>query len=115
MSKEKRKSIRSQCVLPVELIKIEGKDHLTVRTTAHDLSDEGLKLTINFNLNPGSTMDLRLYVPEKKISTLLSGEIIRVKSTEKKLEVGLKIKKIERKLKHENLTWVSTGWLKDKE
>ena len=65
MSKEKRKSIRSQCVLPVELIKIEGKDHLTVRTTAHDLSDEGLKLTISFDLNPGSTMDLRLYVSEK--------------------------------------------------
>ena len=66
MSKEKRKSIRSQCVLPVELIKIEGKDRLPVRTTAHDLSDEGLKLTINFDINPGSTMDLRLYLPEKK-------------------------------------------------
>jgi hypothetical protein len=115
MSKEKRKSIRSQCVLPVELIKIEGKDHLTVRTTAHDLSDEGLKLTINFDLNPGSTMDLRLYVPEKKLSTLLSGEIIRVKSTDKKLEVGLKIKEIDSKLKHEILTWVFPGWLKDKE
>jgi hypothetical protein len=59
-------------------------------------------------------MDLRLYVPEKKISTLLSGEIIRVKTSDKKLEVGLKIKKIDSKLKHEILTWVFPGWLKEK-
>jgi hypothetical protein len=90
MSKEKRKFVRSQCVLPAELIKIEGKDHLTVRTTAHDLSDEGLKLTI-------------------------SGEIIRVKSSDKKLEVGLKIKEIDNNSKREILTWVFPSWLKEKE
>jgi hypothetical protein len=60
-------------------------------------------------------MDLRLYLPEKKLSTLLSGEIIRVKSTDKKLEVGLKIKEIDSKSKHEILTWIFPGWLKDKE
>ena len=43
MEEEKRKSTRFQCVLPVEVIKIEGKDHIAIRTTAHDLSDEGLK------------------------------------------------------------------------
>ena len=69
MSDEKRKSTRSQCVLPAEVIKIEGKDRIAIRTTAHDLSDEGLKLTINLNVDPGSTMDLKLYLPEKKLST----------------------------------------------
>jgi hypothetical protein len=115
MSKEKRKSVRSQCVIPAELIRIEGKEHFTMRTTAHDLSEEGLKLTLNFDLDPGSTMDLRLYVPEKKLSTLLSGEIIRVRTIDKKLEVGLKIKEIDSQLKHEILTWVFPGWLKEKE
>ena len=115
MAEEKRKSTRSQCVLPVEVIKIEGKDHIAIRTTAHDLSDEGLKLTVNLNLDPGSTVDLKLYLPEKKLSISLSGEIIRVKSIDKKLEVGLKIKEIDSRLKHEILTWVFPGWLKEKE
>jgi len=110
MSEEKRKSTRSQCVLPVEVIKIEGKDHIAIRTTAHDLSDEGLKLTVNLNLDPGSTVDLKLYLPEKKLSTLLSGEIIRVKSIDKKLEVGLKIKQIDNKLKSEILSWIFPKW-----
>ncbi len=115
MAEEKRKFTRSQCVLPAEVIKIEGKDHISIRTTAHDLSDEGLKLTVNLNFNPGSTVDLKLYLPEKKLSTLLSGEIIRVKSIDKKLEVGLKIKEIDNKLKSEILSWVFPGWLKEKE
>ncbi|NIO49846.1 MAG: hypothetical protein GTN73_10490 [Candidatus Aminicenantes bacterium] len=110
MREEKRKYTRSQCVLPVEVIKVEGKDHIAIRTTAHDFSDEGLKLTVNLNLDPGSTMDLKLYLPEKKLSTLLSGEIIRVKSTDKKLEVGLRIKEIDDKLKSELLSWVFPKW-----
>ena len=110
MSEEKRKFTRSQCVLPAEVIKIEGKDHIAIRTTAHDLSDEGLKLTVNLNLDPGSTVDLKLYLPEKKLSTMLSGEIIRVKSIDKKLEVGLRIKEIDSKLKSELLSWVFPKW-----
>jgi c-di-GMP-binding flagellar brake protein YcgR len=110
MKEEKRKYTRSQCVLPAEVIKIEGKDRISIRTTAHDLSDEGLKLTINLNLDPGSTVDLKLYLPEKKLSTLLSGEIIRVKSIDKKLEVGLRIKEIDDNLKSELLSWVFPKW-----
>ena len=49
-------------------------------------------------------------VPEKKLSTVLSGEIIRVKSIDKKLEVGLKIKEIDNKLKSEILSWVFPKW-----
>ena len=114
MREEKRKSTRSQCVLPAEVIKIGGKDHIAIRTTAHDLSDEGLKLTVNLNIDPGSTVDLKLYLPEKKLSTLLSGDIIRVKSTDKKLEVGLKIKEIDNKLKSELLSWVFPKWQETK-
>jgi hypothetical protein len=110
MAEEKRKSTRSQCVLPVEVIKIEGKDHIAIRTTAHDLSDEGLKLTVNLNLDPGSTVDLKLYLPEKKLSISLSGEIIRVKSIDKRLEVGLKIKEIDNKLKSEIRSWIFPKW-----
>ncbi len=110
MKKEKRKSTRSQCVLPAEVIKIEDKDHIAIRTTAHDLSDDGLKLTVNLNIDKGSIMDLKLYLPEKKLSTLLSGEIIRVKSIDKRLEVGMRIKQIDDRLKSELLSWVFPRW-----
>ncbi len=55
-------------------------------------------------------MDLKLYVPEKKLSALLSGEIIRVKSTDKRLEIGLKIKQIDSGIKSEILNWVFPKW-----
>jgi len=114
MSEEKRKFFRSQCVLPAEVKKIEGKDNLIDRTTAHDFSDEGLKVTISFNINPGSLMELKVYLPEKKISTILSGEIMWVRSADEKLEAGLKIKEMDKKLKKEILEWVFPGWLKEK-
>ena len=111
MSEEKRKSFRSQCVLPAELVKIEGKDNLVKKTTAQDISDEGLKLTISSNLNPGSILELRLYLPEKKLSASLIGEVTWSKAVGKKFEVGLKIKEMDKKLKDEILDWVFPGWL----
>lgn len=37
-----------------------------------------------------------------------------VRSTDEKLEAGLKIKEMDKKLKKEILEWVFPGWLKEK-
>ena len=111
MNEEKREFLRFECLLPAEVIKIEGKDNLVERVTAHDFSREGLKLTISFNLNPGSNMELKLFLPEKRISSNLSGEISWTKSVDNKMEVGLKIKEMDKNLKSEILSWVFPEWL----
>ena len=111
MNDEKREFLRFECVLPAQVVKIEGKDNLIERVTAHDFSREGLKLTISFNLDPGANMELKLFLPEKKISSTLSGEVTWSKGVENKMEVGLKIKDMDKKLKSEILNWIFPRWL----
>jgi len=112
MPKEKRKSLRFKCLLPAELAGLEGKESLEAKATASDFSREGMKLSIDFiNLKPGSNMDLRLYCPEKKEFTSLSGEITWKKWVKGKLEVGIKIKEMDKISKSEILNWIFPRWL----
>lgn len=112
MPKEKRKFLRFECLLPVDLIKPKNKQNLIERLTARDFSVEGLKLCINFkNLEPGSSLDLKLYCPEKKLFASLSGEVTWSKWINNRQEVGLKIKKMDKKLKSELMNWIFPRWL----
>lgn len=111
MGEEKRKYLRFECLLPTELIKLDGKDGISKRIIAQDFSREGLKLSINFNLNPGSKIDLKIYLPEKKLSTSVSGEVVWVKSVDNKLEAGLKINEMNKELKSEILNWIFPKWI----
>ncbi len=115
MSEERRKDRRYKCLLPAEVLKAEGKDKLVERTTVHDFSRGGLKLIINFiTLDPGSDIELRLYVPEKGLETSLKAEIAWKKFVDDKLEVGLKIKEMGEEAKNEILNWVVPSWSKTK-
>lgn len=110
---DKRKSLRFDCVLPAEVVELKGKQNLIGRATIKDFSNVGLKLTVNFNLEPRSPMDLKLYLPEKRLSTSVSGEISWSKFKDKKLEIGLKIKDMDKKLKKEILDWISPSWTQE--
>ncbi|UCC40710.1 MAG: PilZ domain-containing protein [Candidatus Aminicenantes bacterium] len=112
---EKREFVRFDCVLPAEIKELKGKKNLIGRATVKDFSNIGVKLTINFNLDPKSRMDLKVYLPEKKLTTSLSGEITWSKFADKKLEIGLKIREMDKKLKKEILEWISPGWIEHKE
>ena len=103
-------------MLPAEIIKSEGKQTLRERATVHNISKEGLKLIINFmNIEPGSDVELKIFVPEKQISTLLSGKVTWNKFIDDKLEVGLKIKEIDETFRNELLKWVFPKWIKTEE
>ena len=112
---DKRKSLRFDCVLPAELVELKGKKNLIGRATVKDFSNVGMKLTVNFNLETRSPMDLKLYLPEKKLITSVSGEISWSRFKDKKLEIGLKIKNMDKKLKKEILDWVSPSWTQETE
>lgn len=111
--KEKRKFIRFDCVLPAEVVELKGKKNIIGRATVRDFSNLGLKLTVNFNLDPRSPMNLKLYLPEKKLTTSVSGEISWSRFKDKKLEIGLKIRNMDKELKKEILEWISPGWVQE--
>ncbi len=114
MGKEKRKFLRFECLLPVDLVKVDGKDHISRKIEAHDFSREGIKLSINFNIEMGTNMEVKLHIPEKKLSVPVTGEIIWVKSVDNRLEAGLRIKDMDNELKSEILNWIFPIWLEKK-
>jgi len=113
VGKEKRKSYRLKCLLPAEVLKAGGNQMSIDKGTIHDFSRDGLKLTINFKLNPGSQMEVKLFLPEQELSTSLSGEIMWSRCSGNKMEVGLKINNMDQKAKDEVLNWVFPAWLKE--
>ena len=110
---DKRKSLRFECVLPAEVVELKGKKNIIGRATVKDFSKMGLKLTVNFNLETRSPMELKLYLPEKKITTPVSGEISWSQFKDKKLEIGLKIREMDKELKKEILDWISPSWAQE--
>ncbi|MBC8358421.1 MAG: PilZ domain-containing protein [Candidatus Aminicenantes bacterium] len=115
MEDEKRKQLRFECCLPAEFLKLEGEYKVVDRVTVRDFTGDGLKLVVNFNASsniiPGSKAKLRLYCPEKNISCSLQGEIAWSKCSDNRMELGLKIKKMDKELKSELLNWIFPKWI----
>jgi c-di-GMP-binding flagellar brake protein YcgR len=112
MAKEKRKYFRFDCPVPVHLIQIEGGKRVVKKATLDEISREGLKLTFSFNLDlrPGSEVDFKLNIPEKRLTSKVLGEIVWSKPKGKKLEMGLKIKDMDKILKSELMDLVYAKW-----
>jgi len=108
MTEERRKDKRYKCLLPAHVLQAEGKDKLIQRTTVHDFSRGGCKLIVNIiTLDPGSDIELELYVPEKGLKTPLRAEVAWKKMAGDRLEIGLKIKDMKKGAKKEILKWVA--------
>lgn len=115
MADDRRKSPRFKCLLPAELVKTEGSPNLVERVSVQDISNEGLKLVVKFaQPDRGSNMDLKLYIPEKSLLTFLTAETVWSRFSNSKLETGLRIKEMDRKIKKEILNWVFPGWVNNK-
>lgn len=102
-------------MLPAEVLKAGERKTLLEKITVKDFSRQGLKLIINFNLNLGSNMEIKLYLPEISLVTSILGEIVWIKHVENKVEAGLKIKDMDQRAKEEILNWLLPQWLKDEE
>jgi hypothetical protein len=113
MGEEKRNFLRFECLIPVE-ISTPGSTRLLERATVHDLSSEGLKLAINLDLETGTPLEIKLNVPGKELSAYVSGEVAWTRSTKDNIEVGLKIKKIDKKIKSELLNYLFPQWVEKK-
>jgi c-di-GMP-binding flagellar brake protein YcgR len=117
MAKEKRKYFRFDCPVPVQLIQIEGGKRVVQKATLGEMSRDGLKLTFSFNLDlrPGSEVNFKLNLPDKRLTSKMSGEVVWSKPKGKKLEMGLKIKDMDKVLKSELMDLVYAKWREAKE
>lgn len=101
-------------MLPAELAVAKDKHDLIERATVQDFSSEGLKLIINLNLKQGTPMEINFSLPEKKTTTSLSGEVSWTKSAGNQMELGLKIKRMNKEIKSEILDYLFPKWLEKK-
>jgi hypothetical protein len=112
MTKNRRKSQRFECLIPSEVLKLGDKQSLIERAIIRNISVEGLKLVVRYvDPAPGSRAKVVLYVPDKKLITPLSGEIVWSKYTENVLDIGIKIKQIDPQAREEILAWLFPKWL----
>ncbi len=112
---ERRRDKRYKCLLPAHVLQAEGKHKLVQRTTVHDFSRGGCKLIVNIvTLDPGSDIELELYVPEKGLKTPMRAEIAWKKMAGDKLEIGLKIKNMKKGAQQEILKWIAPVGLEAK-
>jgi len=116
MSEEKRKYLRFECLVPVKFIKIEGAVHQSEEATVSNVSREGLQVVLDLNLDfdPGTDLDFKINIPEKKMTSKVSGEVIWSKPRGKKLQVGFKIKEMDKLMKSELLDHGYTRWREKK-
>jgi hypothetical protein len=112
MAEEKRKYLRFECFVPVDSLKFEGETPLADKGTLEDISREGGRLVLDLDtaLKPGANLDFRLQSVENDQPYSVTGEIVWSQSKEKRLQVGLKIKKMDKRAKSELLDLGYLRW-----
>ncbi len=112
MAKEKRKYFRFDCPVPVQLIQTEGGKRVVKKATLDEVSREGLKLIFSFDLDlrPGSEVNFKLNIPEKQLTSRVVGEIVWCQHRGKKMEMGLKIKDMDKILRSELMDLIYAKW-----
>jgi hypothetical protein len=111
MRNEKRKSLRSKCLFPAKIIDTEGTNGIIKRISVRDFSPEGFKLAITFNLKPSSVLKTKIHIPEKQMTTSISGEVVWTNYTNDRLELGMKIKEMDKNEKQGVLDFVLPHWV----
>lgn len=106
MQRDNRKYPRSKCIFPAEIINSNGKPTIIDRVSVRDLSSGGLKLIITLNLVPSSTLESRIYLPEKGLNISVLGEVAWSRFVDDRLEVGLKIKEMEESAREAIIDWL---------
>jgi hypothetical protein len=115
MGDERRQFLRFGCEIPSEVIKTDGQHNFVESLKVLDFSRDGLRLSVNFAApDPGSDMQLKLYIPGKQYVADLIGEIIWHKYIDNRLEFGLKIEHMDNQARGEVLNWIFPKWA-DKE
>ena len=114
MDNEKRKFLRFECTLPAEIITFDLVKPIIGVAKIDDFSREGIKLSLSFNLKPGTNMDLSLRLPKSKEIASIKGEVTWSQSKDSTFQLGLKIKDMDTRAKSEFFDVLYSNWIKDR-
>jgi len=117
MGDEKRKFLRFECLVPVDLLEIgsgEGAD--PEAALIEDISREGMRMVLDFSLDlsPGAEVDFKVHNPEERETCSVTGEIMWSKSKDNRLEVGIKLRKMDDGIKNKLLDIGYAKWLESR-
>lgn len=117
MSEEKRKFLRFECLVPVELVKVEKPATKGGEAVIENVSREGIRVILDLggDLQPGTDLQFKMHSPERGRSCSLKGEVIWAKAKGGKVEVGLRIKNADDCAKADLLEMGYDQWRKDKQ
>jgi hypothetical protein len=116
MSDENRKYLRFECLVPVENIKFGEGDAPTKDAVLDSVSRDGLHiiLDLDFSLSPGHDVDFDIEIPDKKVDSKVSGEVMWTRPKGDRLEVGIRIKNMSKVTKSELLELGYDRWREER-
>ena len=120
MGEEKRKFLRFECLVPVDLIDVargEGEPgDVAGDALIEDISREGLRMvfSVGLALTPGANVDLKVQTPEEPGACFLSGSVMWSKEKDQKLEVGIKINRMDDCVRNKLLDIGYAKWLESR-
>ena len=117
MGEEKRKYLRFECLVPVDLIEVKGEEGTAPgEAVIEDISREGLRmvLSLGVDLTPGAEVDLKIHSPDEVKPCSISGAIMWSKAKDTKLEVGIKIRKMDDCARNKFLDIGYAKWLESR-
>ncbi len=112
MTEEKRKFLRFEVIVPVEVAEIEGLAGEDAEAILDNVSREGLRLILDMR-NPfgtGAEVNFTVHNVEKHQSFAVAGEVVWSRPKGDKVEIGLKIKSIEKSAKADLLEMGYSRW-----
>jgi hypothetical protein len=115
MSEEKRKYLRFECLVPVELVEVDENGQPGNSAFIDNISREGVRVVLDMGMDfgPGKDLKFKIYSPESRKTCSLKGEIVWIKPAGNKVEIGLRIKDMENCSKSELLDIGYNRWRED--
>jgi hypothetical protein len=116
MGDDKRKFLRFECLLPVEMVEVQGRSAEGIKGEIENVSREGIGLIFNLGLNftPGAVIGFKIMNPATQKECQVKGKIIWSTLAGSKIGIGLKIMNIERSAKAELLDMGFKLWREKK-
>jgi hypothetical protein len=112
MGEEKRKYLRFEVIVPVDLIEVEGVSGADAEAILDNVSREGLRLILDMSspLGTGAEVNFKVHSAEKHQTFSISGQVVWSRPKGDKVEIGLKIKSIEKAAKADLLDMGYSLW-----
>ena len=114
MDDDKRKFLRFECLIPIDLVEVDDPNADPKEALIDNVSWEGIRLVFDLGhaFQEGDKVSFQIHELDENRTCRMTGEVVWAKSLGEKIEVGLKIKDMEKCTKSELLDMGYNAWRK---